>query len=142
MYFDVLTWLVIALGALGICIALFNLYNNSVHRFIIKIFTDDDYEDKLTDEEKYKLYIEKKQKEIIKHQMLHQYIAQDHLQEYKNQVKIVSIMEPIGQWTRLVMSEKLQRFAGLKFDENQTGFWQMFVSMKSLSQGKHKGRSK
>ncbi|QGR02632.1 hypothetical protein EDL79_03180 [Ehrlichia ruminantium] len=142
MYSDILTWLVITSGALGICIALFTLYKTCLHQFILKILTDDDYEDKLTDEEKYKLYIEKKQKEIIKHQMLHKYIAEDHMPKYQSNMKIVAIMEPIGQWTKLVMSEKLQRFAGLKFDENQTGFWQMFVSMKSLSQGKHRGRSK
>lgn len=62
--------------------------------------------------------------------------------EYKSNIKIVDIMEPIGHWTRFVMSEKLQRFAGLKFDKEETGFWQMFVSMRSLSQGKYKGRSK
>ncbi|CEI85261.1 hypothetical protein DRF75_00220 [Ehrlichia minasensis] len=141
MYFDVLISLVIALGALGICIALFSLYKNYIHENILKIFVDNDCEEQLTDEEKYKRYIEKKQKEIIKHQMLVSDITRD-TTEYKSNIKIVEIMQPIGHWTRFVMSEKLQRFAGLKFDKEETGFWQMFVSMRSLSQGRYKGRSK
>ncbi|ABD44743.1 hypothetical protein ECHHL_0386 [Ehrlichia chaffeensis str. Heartland] len=142
MYFDILIYLVLALGILGICIALFTFYKSYIRESIFKIFVDNDYdEDQLTDEEKYKRYIEKKQKELIKHQMLINDVARDQV-EYKSNIKIINVMEPIGQWTKLVMSEKLQRFAGLKFDKEQTGFWQMFVSMRSLSQGKYRGRSK
>ncbi|AHC39346.1 hypothetical protein [Ehrlichia muris] len=141
MYFDILIYLVIAFGILGICIALFTFCRSSIYENLLKIFIDNDYEDQLTDEEKYKRYIEKKKKELIKHQMLVSDLARDQV-EYEGNTKVINIMQPIGQWTKLVMSEKLQRFAGLKFDKEQTGFWQMFVSMKSLSQGKHRGRSK
>ncbi|KJV65433.1 MULTISPECIES: hypothetical protein [Ehrlichia] len=141
MYFNILIYLVIALGILGICIALFTFCRSYIYEKLLEIFIDNDYEDQLTDEEKYKRYIEKKKKELIKHQMLVSDLARDQV-EYEGNTKIINIMQPIGQWTKLVMSEKLQRFAGLKFDKEQTGFWQMFVSMKSLSQGKHRGRSK
>ncbi|MGN7618546.1 MAG: hypothetical protein ACTJLM_00690 [Ehrlichia sp.] len=139
MYFDVLVYLFIALGALGICIALFVLYTSYVHEHILKMFCDCESQNELTDEEKYKEYLEKKQKELIKHQMLADDLS--HVQ-CENDIKIVDIMNPIGHWTRLIMSEKLQRFAGLRFDKNQAGFWQVFVSMKSLSQGKHRGKSR
>ncbi|WDM85772.1 hypothetical protein K6025_04110 [Ehrlichia sp. JZT12] len=141
MYFDILIYLIAALGILGICVALFILYKGCIHEHILKIFYDYEDENELTDEEKYKRYIEKKQRGLVKRQMLANDIAQDHVQ-CENNVKIVDIMDPIGHWTKLIMSEKLQRFAGLRFDKNQTGFWQMFVSMRSLSQGKHRGRSK
>ena len=141
MYFNVIIYLVIALGILGICVALFIFCRSHIYKNIFKVFTGDDYEDQLTDEEKYRRYIEKKKKDLIKHQMLESSIVGEQL-EHKNNVRIINIMQPIGQWTKFVMSEKLQRFAGLKFDKEQIGFWQMFVSMRSLSQGKHRGRSK
>ncbi|AHX04616.1 hypothetical protein [Ehrlichia japonica] len=141
MYFNILIYLVIALGILGVCVTLFIFCRSCIYENILKIFIDNDYEDQLTDEEKCKRYIEKKKKELIKHQMLESALAKDQV-EYKSNIKVINVIQPIGQWTKLVMSEKLQKFAGLKFNKEQTGFWQMFISMRSLSQGKHRGRSK
>ena len=141
MYFDILDYLIIALGSLSIFIALFILYKSYIRSYISKMFYYHEDDDELTYEEKYKRYIEKKQRELLKNQMLAKDITKDYVQ-FDSNVKVVDIMDPIGPWTKLIMSEKLQRFAGLRFDKNQTGFWQMFVSMRSLSQGKHRGRSK
>ncbi|WP_339047038.1 hypothetical protein [Candidatus Mesenet endosymbiont of Phosphuga atrata] len=93
-------------------------------------------------EEDLKLYKEKKEKEILKRQLLLKSYSKDSLNEAAiNDTKIVSVIEPIGKWTKLVMNEHFMKLMNLKH-ERKGGFWQIFVSMQGMMQGKsrYKGR--
>lgn len=110
-----------------------------LNKIISKNIADDDQELR---EEDLKLYKEKKKKEMLKRQLLLQSYNKDDLKEADiNDTKIVSVVEPIGKWTRLVMNEHFMKLINLK-QERKGGFWQIFVSMQGMMQGKsrYKGR--
>ncbi|XGA07903.1 MAG: hypothetical protein U0X86_000024 [Wolbachia endosymbiont of Xenopsylla cheopis] len=96
----------------------------------------------LYEEEDLKLYKEKKKKEILKHQLLLKSYSKDSLNEAAvDDTRVVSVIEPIGKWTKLVMNEHFMKLMNLKH-ERKGGFWQIFVSMQGMMQGKsrYKGR--
>ncbi|MEH0831039.1 hypothetical protein [Anaplasma bovis] len=131
--------LIIMLACLGLwCLRAGCAY---IYRRISVIFQEHDEEEQLSDEEKHKLYLEKKNRELARERIAIQNTKQSSV-EYENPVKIVGFMEPIGRWTRLVMSEKHQRLIGVDQSRLRNGFWQMLVSMKGMYQGKHRGRSR
>ncbi|QXK91827.1 hypothetical protein HL033_03650 [Neoehrlichia mikurensis] len=140
MSFKIVVYLSIIIGFFGAFIVLFRLYKDYIHQYIIDIFSDY-YDDKsLTDEERYRDYLKKKQKEIIKNQLVSKNLME---LSYKDNVKIVEVIEPIGKWTKFVISEKLRRLVGMRFNnKNQSGFWQMLIRMQGLAQGRYKGRSR
>lgn len=140
MSFKIVVYLSIIIGFFGTFIVLFRLYKDYIHQYIIDIFSDY-YDDKsLTDEERYRDYLKKKQKEIIKNQLVSKNLME---LSYKDNVKIVEVIEPIGKWTKFVISEKLRRLVGMRFNnKNQSGFWQMLIRMQGLAQGRYKGRSR
>ncbi|UQD54034.1 hypothetical protein [Anaplasma phagocytophilum] len=127
----------LCLGFLGLC---FKFLRDYVER----LFSVHDEEESLTDEEKHKRYLEKKHREIAKERVNAKFLhkSSEVHAEYQDIVKIIGLMEPIGRWTRFVMSEKRQKLIGMKPSQLQNGFWQMLVSMKGMYQGKHKGRSR
>ncbi|MFV9838543.1 MAG: hypothetical protein AB8U44_00755 [Aaplasma endosymbiont of Hyalomma asiaticum] len=127
----------LGLGFLSLCC-------KAVSKFVAGLFEEPDEED-LTDEEKHRLYLEKKHRELAREKINVRALNRDaslDQAEYKNSVKIIGLIEPIGRWTRYVMSEKHQRLVGLKPNKLQNGFWQMLVSMKGMYQGKYKGKSR
>ncbi|WP_339046391.1 hypothetical protein [Candidatus Mesenet endosymbiont of Agriotes lineatus] len=103
---------------------------------ISKSTTDNDQE---LCEEDLKLYKEKKKKEILKHQLLSKSYSSD--KSAVDDTRVVSVIEPIGKWTKLVMNEHFMKLMNLKH-ERKGGFWQIFVSMQGIMQGKsrYKGR--
>lgn len=129
--------IVVFLGLLRISIS-------AVQDFVIRLFNGHGEEEDLTEEEKHKQYLEKKHREIAREKVQVQVLQQNHEEqaEYKSAVKIIGLIEPIGRWTRYVMSEKRQRLGGIKSSNVPNGFWQMLVSMKGMYQGKYRGRSR
>ena len=127
----------LGLGFLSLCC-------KAVAKFVVGFFEKSDEED-LTDEEKHRLYLEKKNRQLAREKINIRALDKDaslEQAEYKNSVKIVGLIEPIGRWTRYVMSEKRQKLVGIKPSKLQNGFWQMLVSMKGMYQGKYKGKSR
>ncbi|MGN7661099.1 MAG: hypothetical protein ACTJLK_00520 [Anaplasma sp.] len=102
----------------------------------------------LTDKERYE--IEKKEALLKKDARVVQKPKEAIAEEYVSSAQIVSIAEPIGKWTRYVMSERSQSLADLlrssaaaKSPEDlPNGFWQLFVRMPSRYKGKYMARSK
>ncbi|MDB1135221.1 hypothetical protein [Candidatus Anaplasma sp. TIGMIC] len=129
-----------------VCLAfgLLRLCFNEARRYIKAFFSAEDEEENLTNEEKHRRYLEKKHRELAKERAAAQIRQKDAgtQAEYQNPVRIIGLMEPIGRWTRYVMSEKRSRLIGVKPSTLQNGFWQMLVSMKGMYQGKHRGRSR
>ncbi|MGN7678372.1 MAG: hypothetical protein ACTJLL_01245 [Anaplasma sp.] len=101
-----------------------------------------------TDQDRYE--IEKKEALLKKDHRVTQKPKEASAPEYENTAQIVGIAEPIGKWTRYVMSERSQSLADLfrssaaaKSPEDlPNGFWQLFVRMPSRYKGKYMARSK
>lgn len=114
------------------------------HNIIVKIITR--FSEKHDNDEDYKKYLEKKQRQIEQHR--------ENIRESQNtqtihytETKVIEIQQPIGKWTKLVTMTQLQyinnvkKFMGDKFS-NKLGFWQMKVRAKAASQGREKGRGR
>ncbi|QJC27385.1 hypothetical protein ANPL_01380 [Anaplasma platys] len=134
----------LAVLAIVVFLGLLRLSFGAVRDFVIRLFSGHDEEENLTEEEKHRRYLEKKHREIVREKVQVQVLQQSHEEqsEYQSAVRIIGLMEPIGRWTRYVMSEKRQRLGGIKSSDIPNGFWQMLVSMKGMYQGKYKGRSR
>ncbi|KJV69024.1 hypothetical protein [Candidatus Neoehrlichia procyonis] len=137
MSFKIVVYLSIVIGFFGAFILLFRLYKDHVHQYVINIFYDND--ENLTNEEKYKDYLNNKKKEIVRDQISFKNVTEVY---HQNNIKVVEVIEPIGKWTKFIMSEKLQRLVGIKFNKKPNGFWQMLIRMQGFTQGKYKGRSR
>lgn len=108
-----------------------------------------DVDETLTDQEKYNVEKEDKllKKDLASAQK-HE-VADDGV-KYESTAQIVGVAEPIGKWTRLVMSERQESLArlfssGARVGDNgelPNGFWQMFVRMPNRFQGKYIARSR
>ena len=143
MTFKVLAGFIIVVAA---CLGLgfLNLCFKTISRLVVRFFEEPDEED-LTNEEKHRLYLEKKHRELAREKLNLRVQDKDaslSQAEYKDAVRIIGLIEPIGRWTRYVMSEKRQKLVGIKPSKLQNGFWQMLVSMKGMYQGKYKGKSR
>lgn len=134
----------LAVLAIVIFLGLLRLSFSAVQNLVIKLLSGYDEEEDLTEEEKHKLYLEKKHRELSREKVQVQVLQQnlDERTEYKSAARIIGLIEPIGRWTRHVLSEKRQRLGGIKQSSIPNGFWQMLVSMKGMYQGKYKGRSR
>ncbi|MCU7611506.1 hypothetical protein [Anaplasma capra] len=110
---------------------------------------DNGMDETLTDQEKYEL---EKEDKLLKKDVLSakKYNAEGVGSRYESAAQIVGTAEPIGKWTRLVMSERQESLARLfssgarlgDSDELPNGFWQMFVRLPSRFQGKYMARSR
>ncbi len=134
---QVITYLVVTMGVVLLFFILKKIYLDSIKVYIDKYLVNNDQES--PEEKDLKLYKEKKEKEILKRQLLSQ--SYSLTKDYTNNTKIVSIIEPIGKWTKLVMNEHFMKLINMKADK-KNGFWQVFISMQGMVQGKHRSRGK
>ncbi|ACZ49098.1 hypothetical protein ACIS_00476 [Anaplasma centrale str. Israel] len=109
-----------------------------------------DVDEALTDQEKYDI---EKEDKLLKRDVssTQKREVADGDAKYESSAQIVGVAEPIGKWTKLVMSERQERLARLfssgarvggDSGELPNGFWQMFVRLPSRFQGKYMARSR
>ncbi|KAB0451109.1 hypothetical protein DOS86_04790 [Anaplasma marginale] len=108
-----------------------------------------DVDETLTDQEKYNI---EKEDKLLKRDFssAQKRDVADGGAKYESAAQIVGVAEPIGKWTKLVMSERQESLArlfnaGARGGDNgelPNGFWQMFVRMPSRFQGKYIARSR
>lgn len=135
MTYQVIIYLIIAAVILLFYVSR-KIRSNRIRSHINKHTADNDQE---LCEEDLKLYKEKKKKEILKRQLLSQSYSSN--KSVADDTRVVSVIKPRGKWTRLIMNEHFMKLMNLKH-ERKGGFWQIFVSMQGMMQGKsrYKGR--
>ncbi|WP_264736412.1 hypothetical protein [Wolbachia endosymbiont (group A) of Rhinocyllus conicus] len=65
------------------------------------------------------------------------------IQVYKENLKVVDIVKPVGKWTKMVILNDglMQRLVQLIAEEgDEKGYWELFVKAQASTQGKYKGR--
>ncbi len=101
-------------------------------------------ENNRVEEEKYRKMKRERMTQKIEEEIESQRANVSYYQQYNQEIKIISINNPIGKWTKMVISERMpymQKLKELLNGNDNKGFWQSFVRARGSRGASNRARS-